>query len=108
MNLTVNGEEQQVSDGLRFLNDLEVPSWTGLDGGERIFCLSENPPMELDPGAYARMMSKIPLLIERLGNHDPPGGNVLYLDGHFEWHSYPYSWPMTEKTVSILESLDNL
>lgn len=50
----------------------------------------------------------IPVLIERPGNHFPPGGNVLYLDGFVEYVPYPGRWPMTEKTISTLESLDEM
>lgn len=57
-------------------------------------------------GAYAR--SRLPVLIERIGNYNVPGGHVLYLDGHVEFIEYPGKWPMTEKTVRILNELDAL
>ncbi len=65
-------------------------------------------------------MSEIPALIERpnlypgsfggSGLFSKPimGGTVLYQDGHTEFIRYPGKWPMTEKTIGILESLDDL
>lgn len=72
------------------------------EGIER-FLISDDP----SPGASAWAQSKIPVLIERLGNHDPPGGNVLYLDHHIEFIPYG-EWPMTEKTINTLLELDAL
>lgn len=58
-----------------------------------------------DPSARAR--SKIPVMIERPGNHEPDGINVLYLDGHVDFHR-PREWPYTEKTIGLLRELDAL
>lgn len=33
------------------------------------------------------------------------GGHVLYKDGHVEFIPYPGKWPMTERTIAILKSL---
>lgn len=49
---------------------------------------------------------KIPVLIEWPDNHEgSPGGHVLYLDGHVEWHDYPGEFPMTEATITTLRNL---
>lgn len=62
-----------------------------------------------EPGATGRAQSKVPILIERIGNHDATqGANILYLDGHVKFIKYPGPWPMTEKTVRILNELDAL
>jgi len=53
-----------------------------------------------------QVLSRVPVLIERLGNHKDPGGHVLYLDGHVEFVPYPGPFPMTKETVALLESLD--
>lgn len=58
--------------------------------------------------AAARAASRVPVLIERPGNHDKPGGHVAYLDGHVEWIDYPGKWPMTRETMRILRRLDAL
>ena len=60
------------------------------------------------PAEYERARERIPIVIERPGNHERPGGNVLYLDGHVEFIQYPGKWPMTEKTIGILNELDAL
>jgi len=51
--------------------------------------------------------SPIPVFIERPG-HLRGGSNVLFLDGHVEFMKYPGPWPMTEKFIKALESLDAL
>jgi prepilin-type processing-associated H-X9-DG protein len=61
-----------------------------------------------EPGGLARAHPRIPVLIERVGNHKPKGGNVAYLDGHVEFIPYPGKWTMTETTVRILNELDSL
>lgn len=61
-----------------------------------------------NPSASAYLESSIPVLIERPDNHTPAGGNVLYMDGHVEYKEYPGEWPMTEKTIAILEKLDGM
>ncbi len=61
-----------------------------------------------NPGADLRSQARLPILIERIGNHSEPGGHVLYLDGHVEFIEYPGKWPMTEKTMRILNELDAL
>ena len=46
-------------------------------------------------------------MIERPGMHET-GASVLFLDGHVEFMRYPGKFPMTEKVIKALESLDNL
>jgi prepilin-type processing-associated H-X9-DG protein len=87
------------------------PTVLRLRGGiERSF-LTDEP----NPGDLARISAQIPLLIEWPGHHDRQrmgrttrGGNVVYLDGHVEFIEYPGKWPMTEKTLRILNELDAL
>ncbi|MCH7960477.1 MAG: hypothetical protein IID08_10105 [Candidatus Hydrogenedentes bacterium] len=52
-------------------------------------------------------VSIVPLLIERPGLHKD-GAHVLYHDGHVEFIEYPGKFPMTEKFIRALESLDEL
>lgn len=81
--------------------------------GGRLFRLRsgiEAALFENDSTPSAALMRRIPVLIERIGNHthEMVGANVLYLDGHVEFIEYPGKWPMTEKTVRILNELDAL
>lgn len=103
----------RVAAGLRFDEDLEVDAGTGTAGGGVLYRLREgiarvaaSDPQSLLDAAVAK--SQIPVLIERTDNHLPPGGNVLFMDGHVEFIRYPGKWPMTEETVEILEALDAL
>ena len=103
----------RVAAGLRFDEDLEVDAGTGTAGGGVLYRLREgiarvaaSDPQSLLDAAVAK--SQIPVLIERTDNHLPPGGNVLFMDGHVEFSRYPGKWPMTEETVEILEALDAL
>lgn len=58
-------------------------------------------------GAASRIRSRIPIVIERPGNHKPgDGANVLYMDGHIEWILYPGKWPLSERTIQALQSID--
>ena len=51
----------------------------------------------------ARLM---PYMFEWPGNHEgQTGGNVLYMDGHVEWHDYPGRFPMTEATIAALAGI---
>jgi prepilin-type processing-associated H-X9-DG protein len=73
------------------------------EGIERVF-IGDEP----EGGDLERARAIVPILIERVGNHKPSGANVLYLDGHVEYIKYPGKWPMTPKTVRLLQELDDL
>jgi prepilin-type processing-associated H-X9-DG protein len=96
--------EERLSEGLFFDEDLPIPP--GKVPGDKLYRLREG--VERDVSTLARHVAQahIPVLIERLGHHEPDGGNVLYMDGHVEFLAYPGKWPMTEKTMSLLESMD--
>ena len=72
------------------------------DGVERFLISDVN-----NPSASAQIRSSIPVLIDRPGSH-PGGANVLYMDGHVEFVPYPGKFPMTEKFIKALESVDAL
>jgi len=102
-----------VAKGSAFDEDLVVPAGQGSAGSDRIFRLRQGIERFLitdinDPAASASRGPRIPLLIERVGNHEPRGGHVLYLGGYVEYIRYPGKWPMTETTVALLEGLDAL
>lgn len=56
-----------------------------------------------NPGASALAQSTLPMMWDVLGqgnavvwfNHAPGGANVLYLDGHVQFHKYPSRFPAT-------------
>lgn len=59
-----------------------------------------------NPAGAALAQSQIPTLIEWPDRHavagGEQGGNVLFMDGHVEFMTYPGEWPMTEETIGIL------
>lgn len=83
------------------------------DGVERNITIVSGDQVYVPAKADGSYPSKIPILIERLGNHPPSllgriaaylgittpkqGVHVLYLSGHVEFIEYPGKWPMTEK-----------
>ena len=77
-------------------------------GVERFFIDDMFTPWKKIQEDCAYTCTIVPLLIERPENHRPSGGNVLYLDGHIEFIEYPGKWPMTKKTIGILNELDNI
>jgi prepilin-type N-terminal cleavage/methylation domain-containing protein/prepilin-type processing-associated H-X9-DG protein len=51
-----------------------------------------------NPAATAEAQSRLPIMWDQISNnqnfsHTPGGCNVLYLDGHVEWHRYPSEFP---------------
>jgi len=96
----------RVAKGLKFDEDLDTPQgklYLLREGVER--SLAKNPN---DPAECARMQAETPVLIERLGHHEPEGGNVLFMDGHVEFLRYDTKWPMTKATMDLLKSLDEV
>jgi prepilin-type processing-associated H-X9-DG protein len=96
---------KQAQQGLTLSDDLQIGNETIFqlrDGIERFLITDIN-----NPGASAMAQSSVPIMIERPGLHEE-GGNVLYLDGHVEFIRYPGKYPMTERFIGALESLDQL
>ena len=79
------------------------------DGITRTFTRTTWRDSDILPGSNKPSIprAKIPVLIERPGNHD---GfiNVLYTDGHFESLTYPGKWPATERTIRALDTVRKL
>lgn len=84
-----------------------VMLWRLREGIERAFYERFDVGMG-NPGGSSMSQRRLPILIERPGHHNQPGGHVLYLDGHVEFIDYAGKWPMTEKTIGILNELDAL
>lgn len=100
----------QLECGGTFESDLPAPAGSGSWGGNTYVRLhthargAGSPSGGIDSGIRVDR-SKIPLLIEKLGHYDMPGGYVAYWDGHVEFLTYPGNWPMTESAVELLQSL---
>jgi len=99
--------EGHLAGGGDFSGDLLVPSTYGdriprlRDGLGRIMITDINSTVD------ARLnLRETPVMLEWPWNHEGnPGGNVLYMDGHVEWHDYPGEFPMTEATISALRGI---
>ncbi len=72
------------------------------EGVERFFITDIN-----NPAAAAHLQSEIPVMWDRLGHHEPDGGNVLFMDGHVAFFRYPSKFPMTEKFMQRLEEISS-
>ncbi len=114
MEVFADAYRKAIREGEGFEADLPAPPGRGsagkdrfmhLCGGIELFLRTELLGGVAHSKAYQGM---IPVLFERVANHKPAGGNVLFMDGHVEFIHYPGDWPMTEKTVRILEELDAL
>jgi prepilin-type processing-associated H-X9-DG protein len=93
----------QLSGGDDFSGDLSG----AMSYGNTIYRLREGIERTIsDESAIDLAQSQIPVLIEWPDNHsDLRGGNVLYMDGHVEWHYYPGEFPMTETTIALLANM---
>jgi len=115
--------EKVIAEGGSFESALSVPAGQGTWGGDRIPRLSEDPSIvypdfdetnEEHVAAAYNVRSKIPVMIERIGNHPIKGkktgelAHVLFQDGQVKWMNFPGEWPMTEETQNILNALDKL
>ena len=102
-------------------SDPEVPV-TGTAGGDTVFRLREGIERFLitdinNPAGSAMSQSSIPVMWDTFGmaqhsedtagmvvfNHVPGGANVLYMDGHVEWVSYPTKFPLTNNPRILRE-----
>ena len=104
---------ERMAAGLGMEVDLTVPAGGGANGGTVLYRLQEGVEKAYaaeagSPADLAGIANTIPLLIEPPDNHKPTGSNILFLDGHVEFRRYPGEWPMTEATMSALESLDRM
>ncbi len=77
--------------------------WHLREGIARFLITDINQPV----GVKVLPPSPFPIMIERPSLFGD-GGHVLYLDGRVEWIPYPGPFPMTEKFIQALESLDEV
>jgi len=109
----VDAYRAAVADGAVPTGNIEVEQGMGTNGGSKLFQLRLGIERFFitdinDPSTAQTAAKEIPILIERPGNHDRNGGNVLFLDGHVEFVDYPGKFPMTAQFVEALESLEDL
>jgi len=102
-------------------SDPEVPV-TGTAGGDTVYRLREGIERFLitdinNPASSAVAQSSVPVMWDTFGmaqhsdatagmvvfNHIPGGANVLYMDGHVEWVSYPTKFPLTNNPRILRE-----
>ena len=99
---------EEATTGDKRITDNDLPGGHGMpirrlrEGVERFFVTDIS-----DPDSAWLAQSTIPTMIERPGHHEG-GANVLFMDGHVESMKYPGEWPMTEKFIKGLQSLDKL
>jgi len=114
--VTTEGEGLALLDAYESLDldqrgeDIQVADGKGTVGGNKIFRLREGVERFLitdsnQPGTPRELASKVPIMWDRPGQHDVPGGNVLYIDGRVEFVKYPGKFPMTEKFIKKLEEI---
>ncbi|HPO15358.1 MAG TPA: hypothetical protein PLI09_18085 [Candidatus Hydrogenedentes bacterium] len=100
-----------IQSGQTFEQDLTIEGGSPSEGKTVLHRLNILPP-PIPPGAkrppLPGLRADIPVLIERIDHNKNKGGHVLFLDGHVEFIDYPGRWPMTEKTISILNELDEM
>jgi prepilin-type processing-associated H-X9-DG protein len=105
-----------VTSQLDFVQD---PDDWGNGDGNTIYRLREGINRFLitdinNPAASAKADSEIFVMCDNISfatgpgadpsadfNHRPGGANVLYMDGHVEWISYPGKFPLTEEAVAL-------
>jgi len=74
------------------------------EGIERFFITDIN-----NPGASAKAASNVVVMFDIIStevsdfNHVPGGANILFLDGHVQFESYPGEFPVSEQFANIAE-----
>ncbi len=101
----INAYRKQAASGKGFEKDLKneqgkQPIRRLRNGVERFLITDLNDPK-------GNPCDRIPVMIERPGHHKG-GSAVLFLDGHVELIPYPGKFPMTERFITALQSLDEL
>ena len=92
--------------------DLTLPPGPSGQGGYLIPRMNVRPrvlpPDANRPPLPNKRGADIPVMIERIENNHNKKSHVLFLDGHVEFMVYPGRWPMTEKTISLLNEMDKM
>jgi prepilin-type processing-associated H-X9-DG protein len=98
-----------IADGVDFTTDLPAPPGRGSFGGDTFLRLRRDvcDGTDVQP-------SEVPVMFDvvvasgnvLMLNHMPGGSNVLYLDGHVEFVTYPDRFPLSLKFLEALSELD--
>jgi prepilin-type processing-associated H-X9-DG protein len=104
-----------VEKGISFDRNLTAPDGKGTLGGNIFVRLRARPDANAvrtaTDAAIERSAHTIPILIEHLDNHYDDGVrycNVAFLDGHFETIHLGEKWPVTERTMKALDSIEQI
>ena len=100
-----------IDSGLRD-EDMDVGSPNGNSGGSSVFRLREGIERFLisdinNPAASAESQSNIAVFFDTVSawigdySHVPGGANVMYMDGHVEFHKYPSQFPVSVAWAKI-------
>jgi hypothetical protein len=111
---------QNEQQGLAFVEQYERLAGAGLDhdltlapgegncGTGKLYRLRTPEALPKEIECLRTQMHSVPVVLEWPGNHRPPGGKVVFLDGHTQYMAYPSEFPMTAAFVEALRSLDKL
>jgi len=110
---------QNNPDGLKAEvdNDRSVPAGLGNAGSDKVYRLREGVERFLitdvnNPGASAQAQSALYVMWDNVAsdvkffNHVPGGSNVLYMDGHVEFKTYPSAPPMNRTAAVFISIFD--
>lgn len=91
---------KQLQTGEPFTANLTVPRGQGNGGGDTIYRLRKDIPYP----TWA-----IPVLLERIDHHDPPGGMVLFMDGHVQYAALMHEagWFISQEFMDLIEELES-
>ena len=106
----VNAYRDAVKAGTPLSGPISVPEGEGSGGGDKIYPLREGVNRLFvqdinNPAATEVSESDIPVMFSMPINGI---GNVLYMDGHVEEVRYPGKFPMTEKFIDAVKSLNSM
>lgn len=98
-------------------NDRDVPDGTGSGGGSTIYRLRDGVERFLiqdinNASESARALSEMFVMWDNVAtraatfNHIPGGCNVLYMDGHVSFITYPGAAPVTNALAQVLHIFD--
>ena len=102
---------KRMADGRGMAEDIYVGEGRGSGGTDTLYRLRfeidawfENEGIPFNK--KARNTSNTPVIIERPGRHDIPGGWVMFLNHTCYFIEYPGPFPMTERFIQALDAID--
>jgi hypothetical protein len=106
----VEAYKARAASGGDFMSNLDAQQSKGSFGTDQFVRLTIDASeiAALSDGRIGELTASIPVMIERPEHYDRAGGWVAYMAGPSRWHDYPGEWPMTERFIEALRSLDRL